>query len=74
MVKDWWGRTVLTHAVESERTRVFETVFYAVKGQILDFEVRGTFLYVYIDRWMELTRLLWFSLLVHVSTVYFCTI
>lgn len=39
-VKDSWGRTVLTHAVISGHTKVFETAFYAMRGQIYDYEVR----------------------------------
>lgn len=39
--KDSWGRTVLTYAVLSGYTEVFEVAFHAIRGQILDYEVRG---------------------------------
>lgn len=38
--KDYWGRTVLTHAVLSGRVQVFDAAFNAMREHILDSEVR----------------------------------
>lgn len=39
MAKDSWGRTILTHAVLSGRVEVFDAAFYALREEVLDYEV-----------------------------------
>lgn len=37
--KDSWGRTILTHAVLSGCVEVFDAAFFALREEILDYEV-----------------------------------